>query len=49
MNVYETKSFHDRVDANPYVGRGIIIGKTPDASKAASAYFIMGRSENSRN
>ncbi len=49
MNVYETKSFHDRVDANPYVGRGIIIGKTPDASKAVSAYFIMGRSENSRN
>lgn len=49
MNVYETKSFHDRVDGNPYVGRGIILGKTPDGKKAVSAYFIMGRSENSRN
>ena len=30
-------------------GRGIIIGKTPDGTKAVTAYFIMGRSENSRN
>ena len=29
--------------------RGIVIGKTPDGKKAAIAYFIMGRSENSRN
>lgn len=34
---------------NPYPGRGIIIGKTPDHTKAVMAYFIMGRSENSRN
>lgn len=34
---------------NSYPGRGIIIGKTPDGAKAALAYFIMGRSENSRN
>ena len=34
---------------NAYPGRGIIIGKTPDGSKAVTAYFIMGRSENSRN
>ena len=34
---------------NPYPGRGIIIGKTPDGKKAVTAYFIMGRSSNSRN
>ena len=34
---------------NSYPGRGIIIGKTPDKTKAVAAYFIMGRSENSRN
>lgn len=34
---------------NSYPGRGIIIGRTPDSSKAVTAYFIMGRSENSRN
>lgn len=34
---------------NSYPGRGIIIGRTPDGTKAVTAYFIMGRSENSRN
>lgn len=34
---------------NPYPGRGIIIGKSADGTKAVTAYFIMGRSENSRN
>lgn len=34
---------------NPYVGRGIVIGKSADGTKAMIAYFIMGRSENSRN
>ena len=34
---------------NSYPGRGIVIGKTPDGKKAAVAYFIMGRSRNSRN
>ena len=34
---------------NPYPGRGIILGRTADNQKAAVAYFIMGRSENSRN
>ena len=34
---------------NTYPGRGIIIGKTADGRHAAVAYFIMGRSENSRN
>lgn len=39
----------DLIKGNPYPGRGIIIGKTPDGKKAVAAYFIMGRSENSRN
>ena len=34
---------------NTYPGRGIVIGKSKDGSKAVTAYFIMGRSENSRN
>lgn len=34
---------------NSYPGRGIIIGKTPNGKKAVAAYFIMGRSVNSRN
>ena len=34
---------------NSYPGRGIIAGLTPDGKKAVAAYFIMGRSENSRN
>ena len=37
------------LQGNAYPGRGIIIGKTPDGKKAVTAYFIMGRSENSRN
>ena len=32
-----------------YPGRGIVIGKSEDGKKAVTAYFIMGRSENSRN
>ncbi|MDE7399934.1 MAG: IMP cyclohydrolase, partial [Oscillospiraceae bacterium] len=32
-----------------YHGRGIVIGKSPNGKKAVIAYFIMGRSENSRN
>ena len=34
---------------NAYPGRGIIIGKSKDGKYAVTAYFIMGRSENSRN
>ena len=34
---------------NPYPGRGIIIGRSHDSKKAIITYFIMGRSENSRN
>lgn len=49
MNVYETKSVAERIQGNPYVGRGIVVGKSADGKKAVFAYFIMGRSENSRN
>ncbi len=34
---------------NPYPGRGIVLGRTSDGTKAVAAYFIMGRSANSRN
>ena len=49
MNVYETKSMAQRLDGNTYPGRGIVLGVTPDGKKAVAAYFIMGRSVNSRN
>ncbi len=42
-------SLQEELQANAYPGRGIVIGKTPDGKKAVTAYFIMGRSENSRN
>ena len=37
------------LSSNAYPGRGIVIGKTKDGKKAVTAYFIMGRSSNSRN
>ena len=49
MYVYETKSMAQRLDGNTYPGRGIVLGITPDGTKAVAAYFIMGRSVNSRN
>ncbi len=42
-------SLEQELQTNAYPGRGIVIGKTPDGTKAVTAYFIMGRSENSRN
>lgn len=39
----------DELKSNSYPGRGIILGKSPDGKYAVSAYFIMGRSQNSRN
>lgn len=42
-------SLFDNLKENSYPGRGIVIGKTPDGKNAVAAYFIMGRSENSRN
>lgn len=49
MDIYEVLSMGERIKDNEYVGRGIVIGLTEDGEKAATAYFIMGRSENSRN
>ena len=49
MNIYEIKSMSQRLDGNTYPGRGIVIGKSADGKSAVAAYFIMGRSANSRN
>ena len=49
MDIYKINTPEELIGGNSYVGRGIVIGKTPDASRAVIAYFIMGRSENSRN
>lgn len=38
-----------RLQENSYPGRGIVIGLTPDATRYMQVYWIMGRSENSRN
>ena len=43
INIYE------ELKNNPYPGRGIVIGKSADGKSAVTAYFIMGRSVNSRN
>ena len=47
--VMEMISLEKELRGNEYPGRGIVVGKTPDGTKAVAAYFIMGRSENSRN
>lgn len=49
MNIYEVPAIAERIEGNSYVGRGIVLGKTANDKKAAAAYFIMGRSNNSRN
>ena len=45
----KTLSLSEELKNNAYPGRGIVLGKTPDGKKAVAAYFIMGRSSNSRN
>ncbi|MBQ9715141.1 MAG: IMP cyclohydrolase [Clostridia bacterium] len=45
----EKLDIKNELQQNSYPGRGIIIGKSADGKKAVTAYFIMGRSENSRN
>ena len=45
----EKLNISDLLKSNPYPGRGIIIGKSADSKYAVTAYFIMGRSVNSRN
>lgn len=42
-------TLENELKANPYPGRGIVIGRSKDGKHAVTAYFIMGRSENSRN
>ncbi len=49
MNIYKINPISELIEGNSYVGRGIVLGKTADGKKACSAYFIMGRSANSRN
>ena len=49
MNVYEIGSMAEKLASNTYPGRGIVLGQTPDGKKSVAAYFIMGRSVNSRN
>ena len=45
----QTISLEKELKGNAYPGRGIVIGRSKDGTKAVTAYFIMGRSENSRN
>ena len=49
MDIYKINDIGELIKDNAYVGRGIVIGTTEGGAKAATAYFIMGRSENSRN
>ena len=49
MNVYEIGNLAEKLATNTYPGRGIILGLLPDNKTAVAAYFIMGRSVNSRN
>ena len=48
-NIYDAFAPEALLAPNTYPGRGIIIGKSEDGKSAVIAYFIMGRSENSRN
>ena len=48
-NIYDSFAPEALLKDNVYPGRGIIIGKSADGKCAVTAYFIMGRSENSRN
>ncbi len=49
MSNYDNLSLGKLLASNPYPGRGIVVGKSADGKYAVTAYFIMGRSENSRN
>ncbi|MBR7070783.1 MAG: IMP cyclohydrolase [Clostridia bacterium] len=49
MEIYKINDIAKLIKGNSYVGRGIVIGKSADGKKACTAYFIMGRSANSRN
>ncbi len=49
MNIYDINDIAPLLASNPYPGRGIVVGKSADGKRAVFAYFIMGRSANSRN
>ena len=49
MDIYAVHSLPELLENNPYPGRGIVIGTTEDGRYNVVAYFIMGRSVNSRN
>ena len=49
MSIYENHDLFALLAGNTYPGRGIVLGKTADGKQSVAAYFIMGRSENSRN
>ena len=49
MDIYKINDISELLKGNTYPGRGIIIGKSSDGKNAVAAYFIMGRSANSRN
>ena len=49
MNIYKNNDLSILLTWNTYPGRGIVLGRTADGKQSVAAYFIMGRSENSRN
>ena len=49
MNIHLTGSLEEKLASNTYPGRGIVLGMLPDGKTSVAAYFIMGRSVNSRN
>ena len=49
MSISGINKIADLLSTNSYPGRGIIVGQSADGKNAMIAYFIMGRSENSRN
>ena len=49
MSIYKINDIAELIRDNSYVGRGIVIGKSANGKAAVTAYFIMGRSRNSRN
>ena len=49
MNIHLTGSLTEKLSSNTYPGRGIVLGMLPDGKTSVAAYFIMGRSVNSRN
>ena len=49
MDIYKRNDIEELITGNPYVGRGIVSGLSENGRYAVAAYFIMGRSANSRN